>query len=171
MSIPPPSYDDYLKQKYLEHVVMPTDTLQGICLRYKITAVRLRQVNHFSSSSLSLAPPKLYIPVTEETLKSGAIKVQDRTSEDFKMMSFMAEMKMLNVSISKKEATFYLDSQGWDVDAALKEARDDFEWEDEINSLSSVKIHTGVVVTDKGSKGELMPLVSPTKAQIELTRR
>ena len=32
----------------LEHVVMPNDTIQGICLRYRVSAVELRRHNGFS---------------------------------------------------------------------------------------------------------------------------
>ena len=32
---------------YLEHEIQPTDTFQGICLAYKITATKLRQVKYF----------------------------------------------------------------------------------------------------------------------------
>lgn len=43
------------------HIVQPSDTLQGICLRYGITATELRQWNVFSGSNLALAPSMLQI--------------------------------------------------------------------------------------------------------------
>lgn len=51
----------------LYHVVQPTDTLQGICLRYRITPTELRQGNMFSGSNLALAPSKLLIPTTSSS--------------------------------------------------------------------------------------------------------
>lgn len=48
--------------EYIEHVVLPTDTLQGICLAYKLSATRLRMINGFSGNSLQMAPKKLRIP-------------------------------------------------------------------------------------------------------------
>lgn len=169
--VPPPAYDDYVKQKYLEHVIMPTDTLQGICLRYKITAVKLRQVNQFSGSSLLLAPPKLYIPITDAALESGAVRIQDRTSKDFKMLSFMAELRGLNMSIGKKEADFYLNLHDWDVDAALREARDDYGWEQDAKELSSMQLHTGVVVNEIESNKESIPLIKSPKIHVEMASR
>ena len=45
---------------YVEHVVIPgKDTIQGICLAYKISSTQLRQANHFSGHSLLLAPQKI----------------------------------------------------------------------------------------------------------------
>mmetsp|Transcript_1159 Transcript_1159/g.1886 ORF Transcript_1159/g.1886 Transcript_1159/m.1886 type:complete len:205 (-) Transcript_1159:659-1273(-) len=44
---------------FVEHIVVPSDTLQGVCLAYKISATRLRQVNGFSGSGLNLAPKKI----------------------------------------------------------------------------------------------------------------
>ena len=35
----------------LEHVVMPGDTIQGICLRYRVSAVELRRHNNFSGNN------------------------------------------------------------------------------------------------------------------------
>ncbi|KAL3905334.1 MAG: hypothetical protein SGARI_004511, partial [Bacillariaceae sp.] len=47
---------------YLEHLVQPTDTFEGICVRYKLTPSELRRANHFSGSNLQLAPNPLKIP-------------------------------------------------------------------------------------------------------------
>mmetsp|Transcript_17709 Transcript_17709/g.33338 ORF Transcript_17709/g.33338 Transcript_17709/m.33338 type:complete len:627 (-) Transcript_17709:79-1959(-) len=53
-------------QQYQPHVVLPDDTWQGICLRYKITPLQLRRANGgFSGTQLTLAPPVLKIPVTQ----------------------------------------------------------------------------------------------------------
>ena len=40
----------------LYHEVLPTDTFQGICLKYKITPTELRRANKMMGSNLSLAP-------------------------------------------------------------------------------------------------------------------
>jgi len=52
--------DEYIM---MEHIVLPKDTLQGICIQYKVSATRLRQVNRFSGSNLLLAPKRLLIPI------------------------------------------------------------------------------------------------------------
>lgn len=46
---------------YYQHIILPSDTIQGICLQYRVSPVILRQINTFSSSSLLLAPKKLKV--------------------------------------------------------------------------------------------------------------
>jgi hypothetical protein len=41
---------------FVEHLVLPIDTLASICIQCKVTATQLQQVNCFSGSNLSLAP-------------------------------------------------------------------------------------------------------------------
>ena len=55
----------------IEHIVQPSDTFQGICLRYKITPTQLRQANGgFSGTNLLLAPNPLKIPNVDNTNSS-----------------------------------------------------------------------------------------------------
>lgn len=80
---------------YTEHIVLPTDTLQGICLAYKISATRLRQVNQFSGNSLTMAPKKLIVPFSMQAIRSGFVKVQDQDSREYKIHAFLAELPLL----------------------------------------------------------------------------
>lgn len=86
---------------YVEHVVLPSDTLQGICLAYKVNVTRLRQANCFSGNTLSLAPKKLVIPLSKQALRSGCIRMQDTDAKEFKLHSFMAEFPDLSSSEAK----------------------------------------------------------------------
>ena len=45
-----PSGKGILGVDYVEHVCLPTDTLQGICIAYKVSASQLRRANHFSGT-------------------------------------------------------------------------------------------------------------------------
>lgn len=92
-----PSGKGVLGVDYLEHVILPTDTLQGICLAYKISSTRLKQANHFSGSSLLLAPKKLVIPISKQALRSGFIRVQDTDAKEYKLYSFLAEYRDLSM--------------------------------------------------------------------------
>ena len=82
--------DDHGSFDYVEHVVMPSDTFQGLCITYKISAVRLRQVNMFSGTNLKLAPKKLIIPVKKKLIQAGKIRLQDKNSIEYKAHSFQA---------------------------------------------------------------------------------
>lgn len=96
-----PSGKGVLGVDYLEHVILPTDTLQGICLAYKISSTRLKQANHFSGSSLLLAPKKLVIPISKQALRSGFIRVQDTDAKEYKIYSFLAEFRELSMTEAK----------------------------------------------------------------------
>jgi hypothetical protein len=78
---------------FVYHVVLPTDTLQGICLAYKISTTRLRQANHFSGSSLVLAPKKLVVPISKQAQRQGYIRIQDTDTTEYKIHAFLAEFK------------------------------------------------------------------------------
>ena len=80
---------------YAEHIVLPSDTLQGICLAYTISATRLRQVNQFSGNSLTMAPKKLIVPFSMKAIRSGFVKVQDQDSREWKIHAFLAEFSIL----------------------------------------------------------------------------
>jgi hypothetical protein len=83
---------------YIEHIVIPADTLQGVCLAYKISATRLRQVNQFSGSTLTMAPKKLIVPLSKKAIRSGFIKVQDQDSREYKIHAFLADLPALKVA-------------------------------------------------------------------------
>jgi LysM repeat protein len=93
-----PSGKGILGVDYYEHVILPTDTLQGICLAYKVSSTRLKQANHFSGGSLLLAPKKLLIPVSKQALRSGFIRVQDTDAKEYKLYSFLAEHNQLSMT-------------------------------------------------------------------------
>jgi hypothetical protein len=140
-------------EPYLNHVVLPTDTLQGLCLAYKISATRLRMENGFSGNSLQLAPKKLRIPTVTsinnktnnvggggasngETPSSSSfaininhkgmmIRCQDQSSREYKLYAFVAEIETMELV----EAKAYLDLANWDLEEALRSAREDMELE------------------------------------------
>ena len=100
-------------EAYINHVVLPTDTLQGLCLAYKCSATRLRMENNFSGNSLQMAPKKLKIPT--KAAKGMMIRVQDRTSKEFKLYAFVAELPTMELV----EAKAYLDLSSWDLEDAI----------------------------------------------------
>lgn len=72
-----PKYNTTEKRNYVEHIVTSSDTFFGICLKYKVPATVLRQVNCFSGSNLKLAPPKLIIPVDENLIGKDNSKISN----------------------------------------------------------------------------------------------
>lgn len=101
-----PSGKGILGVDYVEHVVLPNDTMQGICIAYKIHPTALRKANHFSGCSLMLAPKKLVIPVSKKALRGGFLRVQDTASKEYKVHAIQAEV----TDLSTTEATAYVRS-------------------------------------------------------------
>jgi len=120
-----PSGKGVLGVDYVEHILLPTDTLQGICLAYKVSASRLKRANHFSGESLQLAPKKLVIPISKQALRQGYLRVQDTDSKEYKMHAIQAEFPMLGLT----EAKAYLELADWVLKDAVQSARDDSSWE------------------------------------------
>jgi hypothetical protein len=89
----------------IEHIILPKDTLQGICIQYKVSPTRLRQVNQFSGSNLFSAPKRLLIPIKDYchdgsgdcTVKG--IKLQDTTTEEYRIHKVLSECG----NVGKKE--------------------------------------------------------------------
>lgn len=144
-----PSGKGVLGVDYVEHVCLPTDTLQGICISYKVSASHLRRANHFSGT-LHSAPRKLLIPLSKQALRTGFIRVQDTDTKEYKLHKIQAEYP----DISAIEAKAYLELVDWELKDALQSAKEDREWDtedgnDQINSLKSGQI--GIRVGFKGS--------------------
>lgn len=122
---------------YLQHKVEPTDTLQGICLRYGIKPVSLRQVNKFSGSNLLLAPAVLVIPlkrrhgkVTHGGYDDGSMS--EERKKQYIISQFLLAIRKFQSSttaMSAKEATAYLEMNDWNLEMAIEDAKGGFVWE------------------------------------------
>mmetsp|Transcript_15637 Transcript_15637/g.22274 ORF Transcript_15637/g.22274 Transcript_15637/m.22274 type:complete len:232 (+) Transcript_15637:156-851(+) len=151
----------------LEHIVLPTDTLAGICIRYKVTPTQLRQANRFSGSNLSLAPSKLIIPVNGVVV----VQKQDESSPEFKIHALISILPQLN----RTEAQAYLKMADWDLKCAIQDAKDDLAWEASQKASPPVLIaHEAIPVllqghgdfpTPSSSELELTPLLTPVELQ------
>ena len=100
-----------------EHVVLPSDTLQGLCLRYKTTARKLKRANpalDLGNSSLR-GVAVLRIP--------GSGPAQPVTEE-----VQMARLRAAVPALSAAEARFYLSVEAT-VEGAIARARADAAWE------------------------------------------
>lgn len=86
-----PSGKGVLGVDYVEHIVLPTDTMEGVCISYKVSASSIRRANHFSGNSLHSAPKKLLIPLSKKALRTGYIRVQDTDTKEYKLSYFQAE--------------------------------------------------------------------------------
>jgi len=111
---------NHIDALFVEHVVMPDDTLQGICLRYDTTVRTLRQHNNFAGENFRVCPT-LLIPLKKNKTK---IRFQDLNDESIKMQLFQNK-----TGLQREESRYYLSSTDWDIDRAIEEYRLDAEFE------------------------------------------
>lgn len=131
--------------KAVKHIVQPTDTLQGLCLRYKISPVELRQFNRFSGNNLMLAPSTLIIPAEYYRDKNIPVPMPQVLTNDqlrsqliHKFLAQFADKRELDGSLifGRQEAVAYLEMNDWNLADSVDDARADFGWEADSNSNS-----------------------------------
>ena len=111
---------DIAAQSVLEHIVLPDDTLQGICLRYGINVVTLRQANMFSGNAFR-SRKTLRIPIE----KGVNIKLQSNEPE-----IILQRFKNLT-NEQTLEAKFYLDEHNYNLNSAYEAWVQDQKWASE----------------------------------------
>lgn len=130
-----------------EHIVLPNDTFSGLCLRYKTTSTKLRQYNNgFSGTSLSNAPAKLYIPVTNRN--RSKVKLQNRKSKDFLEHLLLAEVPGLSCTNLARE---YLNNHSWDVPLAIQQSKLDMA-QKELQQIKAVEADAEAATKSKRTK-------------------
>jgi len=112
--------------EFTTHVLLPTDTLQGICLLYRISPTKLRQINRFSGNNLYMAPKTLRIPINK-------CKNQNTSSNYHKTHNVLTKLRSARAHLqyTKKDAELYLNAFDQNVEKAVEGALSDAEWEEE----------------------------------------
>lgn len=109
----------------IEHIVMPIDTLQGLCLQYHAKAIDIRRMNMFSGNNIQVKT-KLLIPINAGV----AIRPQIETEE-------IILQKFKNVTQEQtQEARLYLDEYQWNLENAIQAWNNDNNWEETEAKLS-----------------------------------
>lgn len=126
---------------YTSHRLRSTDTFQGLCLKYKVAPTTLRQLNRFSGSNLSQAPPTLIVPTgTSSPSKSAGPYVTDvdPNPEEQNIHRFLHALKFFLLgrgqtgnkkTLGRREAIAYLDMNDGNLEDAIQDAKDDIGWE------------------------------------------
>eukprot|EP00614_Pseudopedinella_elastica_P013908 CAMPEP_0172586226 /NCGR_PEP_ID=MMETSP1068-20121228/5602_1 /TAXON_ID=35684 /ORGANISM="Pseudopedinella elastica, Strain CCMP716" /LENGTH=246 /DNA_ID=CAMNT_0013380957 /DNA_START=140 /DNA_END=881 /DNA_ORIENTATION=+ len=111
---------------YIEHVVMPEDTFQGLCLRYKLKPLALRKANGFSGENIRVLKV-LRIPTAHLCSSgTGVAFVPQVRNRDVTTQLFRNETGLGSI-----EAKLYLEDHGWDVAKAKRAWEEDNAWEEE----------------------------------------
>jgi hypothetical protein len=106
---------------YVEHYITPSDTFQGICLRYKITPMELRRANFFTGENLKLVPNPLKIP-RRDVIAERVITNGPRSMTQSELTGVLLKECQ---GMKRTEATAYLMLSDWDLAEALENARED----------------------------------------------
>lgn len=104
----------------IDHVVAPTDTLQGICLRYGVTRASLRRVNQGCDDLR-------FHTVLRVPLRTGTRQpLPDVSARERALLRLRTATRLATA-----ECEFYLDEAAGDVERALAAAAADALWEEE----------------------------------------
>jgi len=105
---------------FVEHVIMPEDTLFGILLRYNVSKRELKRWNDFPGESFHCLDV-LRVPIGKpDQLEAD---MQDPSSRQIILQRFKTSTRL-----GEKEALYYLDENGWHLEAAVAQFRADDEW-------------------------------------------
>lgn len=84
----------------IHHMVKPSDTLQFICLKYKVSADALRGANGFVGRTLQFAPKKLIIPTTNNYEKDKESEKQQQQQNKSDEVSVKSTLDTFSLSES-----------------------------------------------------------------------
>ena len=104
---------------WIDHLVMPGDTLRGICLKYRCSAVELRRYNNFSGDAFR-SRKSLRIKVSRKHVDSGDVLVQDKSLVEVKIQELKSR-----IDEPSEECMYYLRENDYDVGKAFKAWEED----------------------------------------------
>ena len=108
---------------FVEHVVMPNDTLTGIILRYRVSKAQLKRHNPGVGSGMNDFRLLKTLRIPTENFTAG-VTLQGDTPE-VKLQVVRNATKLPEI-----EARFYLEDHDWDVQRSIDACKADDEWED-----------------------------------------
>jgi hypothetical protein len=129
------------------HEVLPTDTFQGICLRYKVTPTELRRANKMismatSTTSLKLASSKLIIPSNDrnqELFQGGSSNKTKCPTREEKIATLIYKVSRITQDkLTYSEAVAYLELAEGDVTLAIENVYTDFGWTNGQSSMEEI---------------------------------
>mmetsp|Transcript_6489 Transcript_6489/g.10610 ORF Transcript_6489/g.10610 Transcript_6489/m.10610 type:complete len:222 (+) Transcript_6489:220-885(+) len=139
-----PASDDFVtveSSSIVEHVVLLDDTLQGLCLRYGVSAVALRRLNNFSGNAFR-SRKVLRVPLE----KGATIRPQESTH------NVLLQKFKNTTSEPDTEAKFYLEENEWDLSRALADWSGDEKWIREEESLKNILLQEKTDEKDEESR-------------------
>ncbi|KAH3744930.1 hypothetical protein Pelo_13656 [Pelomyxa schiedti] len=117
---PPPTTTD----EYIAHTVLPSDTLEGLAVRYSVTAGAIQRANRLPNRDI-FHLKTLMIP------RNGNGPVPPPRAPVLIEDPRIAQRKrfMLQFAVTQQEATYYLEMTEYNFDKAAEEFKADVKWE------------------------------------------
>jgi hypothetical protein len=144
------------------HEVLPTDTFQGICLRYKVTPTELRRANTMvTASDLKLAPEMLVIPSNEKNVKLDARYRCPTREEKIAMLVFRVS-RVTGDKLTYPEAMAYLEMADGDVEGAVANVHEDFGWSAEEEKKATLVAKVSRITRDRLTDSEVRAYLETT---------
>lgn len=137
----------FMKPSVVEHIIMPTDTIQGICLRYRVTSTDLRRANLFSGNNIRFKT-SLLIPINGGSIVNPQVETHDVTLQRFKNIT----------GEGIEEARMYLEEYEWDLRKAIDGWNDDRRWEETQSGSFCTKYFSSELPTED--------FIFPTRVEI-----
>ena len=139
----------------VEHLLLPNDTIQGICLKYRVKAMELRRLNMFSGDNLK-SFKTLKIPLSPGIPYSIAFETKDNILQRF--------LAMTNEGAA--EASLYLEDNNWVLEKALSAWKSDESWQKTSDSANA-ESNTSSSSSSYQNQRKAPPLVSEISTDID----
>lgn len=113
---------------FVTHLVLPVDTIEGVCLRYDITVSELAKYNRGLTASSFPAFRQILIPVGVDddiVLESGVSPEEKQKMEQEKLRFRFAKV----LRTTPEVAAAYLSSNDYNYDEAVKDYQEDLNFE------------------------------------------
>ena len=121
-------------EAFIEHVIAPTDTIEGVSLRYGVTVAEIKMVNDLPTSNLRTAGRTLRIPLTQGS------RVLPTPQASTSRAAILRRFRVVH-GLGEAEAKYYLDGADYDEGAAAKELAADLATEAALPSQRSAPLH------------------------------
>lgn len=114
-----------IKGSYFVHQIRPSDTLEGICLKYHKTQREVMKLNHLSSKKIQFLT-ELRIPLNAN--EKPVLQNDEENTEETVSQIDLCQRFAQETNLSVKEARYYLQLYSYNYEDAFNEWKAEEEW-------------------------------------------
>ncbi|EGC33963.1 hypothetical protein DICPUDRAFT_94916 [Dictyostelium purpureum] len=113
--------------QWIQHRVVSTDTLAGIAIRYNTTIDVIKRINLIQGNEC-ITHKTLLVPASG-VINQNAVPPPPQINTEEERRRKLIQLLAVSENISKEEARSYLVNNDWDFTKAVKNFREDLDWE------------------------------------------